>query len=209
MACSLKVLINIRVELEKRLIHENEINSLKTPEGKEKHKEVLREIYDRACEEIIMEGGPDGILRGKVDYIKDKALSFEDAEESEGRGFGATKPEEIRSAILSWNHNQSRHLIRLLENFEELADKRRFRKLSELFAASMRKTGHIPTDQFRYPASIYELRKALDAVDNVFTYGQNKIFYDGYTARPYVPTDVIYEAREYPENFLILEVYYD
>ena len=65
--------------------------------------------------------------------------------------------------------------------------------------------------QFQYPVSIYELRKALDAIDGVFTYGQSMIFYDkdNGAAKPYIPVDVINAAVERPEDFLILEVYYD
>ena len=61
-----------------------------------------------------------------------------------------------------------------------------------------------------YPASIYELRKAFDAVDNVFTYGQGMLFYgDSVGVSTCLPVEVTERAKEHPEDFLILEVYYN
>lgn len=213
MACGLTVLVNISEELTNRFTPE-EISSLKTPEGKEKHKETLKEIYHNACGHVISEGDYDGALQGVVAYFRDKAMSFEDAEDEEGYGFGATRPDEIRKKILSWNRDQSMHVIRLLEAFEAQAEQKGIAKLSELFASSMTGDGRIQWEMFPYPASLYELRKALDAADNVFTYGQDKLVYsesEGLSSdiSPYAPSHVINRAKEHPEDFLILEVYYD
>ena len=210
MACSLRVLVNVSCEM-KAVLTDEEIQCLKVEEGKKKYKESLREIYDIACKQIMSESGPDGVLSHVVDYIKDYAMDFEDAEERKGYGFGATKPEEIREEILSWNQKQSMNFIRLLGEFEKIAEQKGFQKLTELFTSSMEENGQIPEMQFRYPASINELRKALDAIDNVFTYGQDMIFYseDCGVAKPYIPADVISAAMERPEDYLILEVYYD
>jgi hypothetical protein len=210
MACSLKVLVNVSNEM-KEMLTDEEIQSLKVEEGIEKHKKILQKVYAIACQGIISEGDPDGVLFHAVDYIKEQAMDFEDAQAYKGYGFGATKPDEIKEEILSWNREQSMNFIRLLGEFEKLAKQKGFKKLTELFTSSMTKDGQIPEMQFQYPVSIYELRKALDAIDGVFTYGQSMIFYDkdNGAAKPYIPVDVINAAVERPEDFLILEVYYD
>lgn len=208
MACSLKVLVDIKRELEERLT-QKEISSLKTSERKEKHKEILREIYNDACRWIASEAEPEGSLYHVVDHIKDEPMSFEDAQDSEGYGFGAVKPVEIRDAILLWNLAQSQRLIWLIRNFEKLAEEHGFQKLSELFAANIAEDGRIPEGRFQYPASIYELRKALDTVDGAFTYGQYMGFCDEDSVKPYVPRNMMDAAKEHPGDFLILEVYYD
>ena len=100
--------------------------------------------------------------------------------------------------------------IRLLGEFEKLAAKHGFRTVSEMFTAQIGEDGRINEDMFRYPASVYELRKALDCVDGTFTYGQDfLVFDDAYDTHPYVTGDVMAHAEEHPEDFLILEVYYD
>lgn len=209
MACSLKVLMDVSDELQYKLT-KKEIQSLRTKDGAEKHRDVLREIYESSCSSIMMEGGFDGCLKGAVDYFEDRPMSFEDAQESKGYGFGAMKPDEIREEMLSWNHNTSMNLIRLLGEFEKTAEKEGFVRLSELFTSCIKENGRIDETRFHYPASVYELRKALDAVEGVFTYGQYKLSYrkDGYV-NPYIPAEAMEQAREHPEDFLILEVYYD
>lgn len=209
MACGLKVLMNVKEDLEEKFT-EGEITSLRTPEGKAEHQEALREIYDDRCRKVNSEGEYDGRLYGSVTYFKDTYPSFEKSEESEGYGFGATKPDQIREEILSWNRRNSMACIRLLGEFEKLAVQQGFGTLSEMFAAQIRKDGRIQDDAFRYPASLYELRKALDCVDGVFTYGQDFLVFDDTEGiNPYVTADMMARAEEHPEDFLILGVYYD
>lgn len=209
MACGLKVLINVKEELEERFTKE-EIASLRTQEGREEYQEELREIYDRKCGEVISEGSFEGGLCGVISYFKDNHMSFKEAEGSDGYGFGATKPDQIREEILSWNRRNSMACIRLLGEFEKLAAKHGFQTVSEMFTAQIGEDGRISEDMFRYPASVYELRKALDCVDGTFTYGQYFLVFDGpYDTHPYVTGDVMAHAKEHPEDFLILGVYYD
>lgn len=209
MACGLKVLINVKEDLEERFTKE-EIVSLRTQEGREEYQEELREIYDRKCRDVTSKGDPDGSLYGAVGYFKDHHMPFEEAEDLDGYGFGATKTEQIREEILSWNRRNSMECIRLLGEFEKLAAKRGFRTVSEMFTAQIGEDGRINETIFRYPASIYELRKALDCVSNTFTYGQYFLVVDDtYGTRPYVAGEVMAHAAEHPEDFLILGVYYD
>lgn len=209
MACSLKVLINVKEELEKKFTLE-EILSLRTPEGKQEHYAALEKIYNDRCQEVINENVSDSSLCGAVSYFKDCFFPFEEAEDSDGYGFGASKPDEIREEILSWNHRNSMACIRLLGEFEKLATQQGFKTVSEMFTAKMGEDGRICESEFKYPASVYELRKALDCVDGVFTYGQDVLVYDDICGiHPYVNSGMMQQAAEHPEDFLILEVYYD
>lgn len=206
MACSLKVLVNIKKELEDNFTPE-EILSLRTPEGRKQHHDVLEKIYNNNCQDIISKGDFDGSLYGTVKYFKDYYMPFDKAEDSDGYGFGATKPDQIQEDILSWNRRNSMECVRLLGEFEKLAAEQGFQTLSEMFMAQIGKDGRISEDAFRYPASVYELRKALDCVDGMFTYGHYFLVSDG--TRPYVTSDMMAHAAERPEDFLILQVYYD
>lgn len=209
MSCSLKVLMNVKEELEENFTPE-EILSLRTPEGKQEHYAALEEIYNGSCRKVISEGDPDGGLYGAVSYFKDCFLLFDEAEDSDGYGFGASKPDEIRKEMLSWNRRNSMACVHLLAEFEKLATQQGFKTVSEMFTAKMDEDGRICESEFKYPASIYELRKALDCVDGVFTYGQDAIVFDDiYGIRPYASSEMMQQAAEHPEDFLILEVYYD
>lgn len=209
MACGLKVLISVKEELEENFTPE-EILSLRTPEGRQKHHAALEEIYNAKCREAISEGGYGGSLYGTLNYFKDSHMGFEEAEESDGYGFGAAKPGEIRKAILSWNRRISMQCIRLLGEFEKLAAQQGFKAVSEMFAARMDGDGRICEREFKYPASVYGLRKALDCVDGVFTYGQDCLAFDGiYGIHPYASSGMMQQAAGHPEDFLILGVYYD
>lgn len=209
MSCGLKVLTNVKEELEERFTEE-EIALLRTKEGRKVYQDVLKEIYDGKCQDVTSKGDPDGSLYGDVGYFKDYHMSFEEAEDLDGYGFGATKPEQIREEILSWNRRNSMECIRLLGEFEKLAAEHGFRTVSEMFTAQIGEDGRINETFFRYPASIYELQKALDCVGGTFTYGQYVLVVDDtYGTRPYVAGEVMAHAAEHPEDFLILGVYYD
>lgn len=209
MACGLKVLVNVKEELEDRFTPE-EILSLRSPEGMAAYAGKLEEVYNNACRKVISEADNDGQLYGTVSYFKDSYMDFEEAEESDGYGFGATKPDEIRAEILSWNRRNSMQCIYLLGEFEKLAAQQGFKSVSEMFEANMDGDGRICEAAFKYPASVYELRKALDCVDGVFTYGQDYLVFDGeYDIHPYASSELMGQAAEHPEDFLILEVYYD
>lgn len=209
MACGLKVLVSVKEQLEDRFTPE-EILSLRTPEGVAAHAGELEKVYNDACREVISEADYDGQLYGIVTYFKDYYMDFEEAEKSEGYGFGAAKPDEIREEILSWNRRNSTHCIHLLGEFEKLAAQQGFKSVSEMFEAKMDRDGRIHEGAFTYPVSVYELRKALDCVDGVFTYGQDYLVFDGeYDVHPYASIELMRQAAEHPEDFLILEVYYE
>lgn len=100
--------------------------------------------------------------------------------------------------------------IRLLGEFEKLAVQQGFKTVSEMFTAKMERDGCIYESEFKYPASVYGLRKALDCVDGVFTYGQDVLAFDDlYGIHPYVSSEMMQQVAEHLEDFLILEVYYD
>ena len=209
MAIGLKVLMNVKSELDE-LFDEKDIALLKTKEGAERYKMTLRKIYNNAVEEIKSTADMDGELHGSIGYFKNQPIAFEEAQSEKGYGFGATKPYEIREAILSWNCRQSMNLLNLLDAFEAQAEKCGFTGMRGLFSSVLTEDGRIQTERFMYPASICELRKAFDAVDNVFTYGQGMFFYDDSVGvSTCLPVEVTERAKEHPEDFLILEVYYN
>ena len=98
-------------------------------------------------------------------------------EAENGYGFGAVKPDQIRKAILSWNQEVSMDCIRLFGVLEELVEKKGFQKMTEMFTACMDKRGRIPVNCFQYPASLYRLHEALEAINDRFSYGQAKFVF--------------------------------
>ncbi len=209
MAIGLKVLMNVKAELVELYDKKGNV-VLKAEGGTERYKKILKEVYSTAARDIISTADMDGELHGTIGYFKDNYMTFDEAQSRKGYGFGVTKPDEIREEILSWNRTQSMRLINLLGAFDTETEKRGFTGLRGMFSSLMDKNGRIATEQFAYPASIYELRKALDAVDNVFTYGQEMLFYDDSVGvSTYIPVKTMEHAKEHPENFLIFEVYYD
>lgn len=209
MAIGLKVLMNVKDKLEE-LFDESEIAALKTEGELERYQMALKKIYNGAVWDLMSTANIDGELRNAISYFKDSYMTFEEMQSKKGYGFGITKPDEIREAVLSWNRAQSANLLNLLGAFDEEAAKRGVTGLKGLFSSVLSETGRIETEQFKYPVSIYELRKALDAVDNVFTYGQKMLFYDDSVGvSTYLPAKTMEHAEEYPEDFLIFEVYYD
>lgn len=142
--------------LEEHFTHE-EILSLRTPEGREKHHAVLEEIYHDSCHDAIREADDDGGLCGMADPYKNYRLELVKVEAEDGYGFGAVKPDQIREAAFSWNRELSMDCIRQFGALEELAEKKGFRKVTEMLTTCMDKHGRIPSDCFRYPACICEL----------------------------------------------------
>lgn len=200
MGNALKVLMDVSSKLKESFTGQ-EIALLGTEKGAEKRRKTLEEIYDEACQEVISRGDADGKQFYGIDYFDDETMDFSDAQESTGYGFGAVKPDEIRSEILNWNRTQSMSLIRLLKESEAQAEQRGFGKLSELLESMMEEDGQIRTEQFKYPVSAEKLKQALNNASNTFAYGQDMVFYapyEGICFTPYAPVGIISRAKEHP-----------
>lgn len=71
----------------------------------------------------------------------------------------------------------------------------------------------------RYPASVYNLRKALDAFDNHFSYGDGRklvhvdhTLHDGRYCNAHcvlIPEELEKDVLEHPESYLLIELVYD
>lgn len=206
---NVKVLMDVKDLLEKHLTPK-EILSLRTPEGKKKHLVILKDIYHDCCHAAIREADYDGELCGMADPYEDYRPELAKVEAENGYGFGAVKPDQIREEIFSWNQEVSMDFIRLLGMLEELAEKKGFQKMTEMFTACMDKRGRIPAGFFQYPAPLYRLPETLEAVNDRFSYGQAKfVFSDADGISTYIPDGMMERAERHPEDFLILEVHCD
>ena len=94
MACGLKVLMNVREDLEEKFT-EGESTSLRTPEGKAEHQEALREIYDDRCRKVNSEGEYDGRLYGSVTFLR--ILIHRLKNRKSRKGMGLARPSQTRS----------------------------------------------------------------------------------------------------------------
>ena len=63
--------------------------------------------------------------------------------------------------------------------------------------------------ELTYPASLYELRKAICALDDHFTYGQSKLVYDENYSGTIIYPELYKKIMAHPEDFGVIDLVYD
>ena len=146
---------------------------------------------------------------GAISYIKDDLLDIE--EDSEELILGCERPEELKQIVRNWNNEIVHECARQFENLELEVKKRGYQTISEFFRSNNSLDQLVA--QISYPASIFELRNALSAVDGVFKYANDKLVYinrgDINCYSPVLNQDTEQYVLEHPEEFMLIELMYD
>lgn len=125
---------------------------------------------------------------------------------------GSERPDNLKQLVGDWNSDIFENLRREMTNLEEAAKNRGFERFSELVAAAKDESTLLKCGllDLKYPASIYTTRKAMDAADDMFTYGGNvMVFVDGFGQGTLVSDSIRKEVEDHPERFAIAELAYD
>lgn len=125
--------------------------------------------------------------RGTFSYF-----SFWDMHSHEGSFFGKDDPERLKKVAGEWNKEITEELIGELDKIIHFTS---------------------PEDVIKYfeenSCNAYRLREALNAYDDHFQYGTDRVVYgkDGcYTIR--IPEEVLKDIKEHPEDYAVIEVVY-
>ena len=163
MGCSMMVFVNVTedengCDIIDQKDHEAFRIRIQDPENRVKLAERLR----NKMEYDLMED-----YKGHIDYIKEYVPDV--SQDSDSFILGTEFPERIKTCVQNWNVENAKQCIRKFQNLEQQAEKEGFETLSQFLTAKISKTGTF--EEIHYPASLYELRKALDAADGIFSYG--------------------------------------
>lgn len=144
-----------------------------------------------------------------IDYIKDV---FPDVkEDSEELILGCERPEKLKQIVRNWNNEIVHECARQFENIELEVKKRGYQTISEFFRSNNSLDQLVA--QISYPASLFELRNALSAVDGVFKYANDKLVYinrgDINCYSPVLNKETEQYVLEHPEEFVLMELLYD
>ena len=144
----------------------------------------LKEIHDRLIYFTLIEDFKD------FDFFS----SWREGNESY---FGKDDPERIKEDVLKWNER--------IDN--------RVKTIEKEIAVEMRNQGVNSMADFKVcgevPNLLYELRQALCAMTNQFTYEQSYLFrddYDGWCT--YLPKNVKKDAILHPEDYVMIRCFY-
>lgn len=151
-----------------------------------------------------------GYYYHQIDYFK--SFCPDTSMDSDEFILGSERPDNLKQCINDWNSEIFENLRREMANLEKASKDHGFERFSELVAAAkdesmLLKCGLL---DLKYPASIYTTRKAMDAADDMFTYGGNvMVFVDGFGQGTLVSDNIRKEVEEHPERFAITELAYD
>ena len=179
---------------------------IQAPENRVKLAERLR----NKMEYDLMED-----YKGHIDYIKEYIPDV--SQDSDSFILGTEFPERIKTCVQNWNVENAKQCIRKFQNLEQQAEKEGFETLSQFLTAKISKTGTF--EEIHYPASLYELRKALDAAGGIFSYGSlSNLAYFTYEDEngiewPCHGVTMEEKAMDFvlahPERYALIEIVYD
>lgn len=151
----------------------------------------------RRCCESLKEDVQE-YYSSEIDYMKDF-----DGEHI----FGSTDPEKFKERIKNWNLSLCKTLSYYLKAIEDFAAKEGYEKLSD-FVEKYVDENNIPK-YMPYPASWYNLRKALCDYDNHFSYANDMLVFLDEEKGPRLSKETYEKVIAHPEEYAIMELCYD
>lgn len=121
--------------------------------------------------------------------------------------FGSVDPEKLKEQVKNWNISLCKTLSYHLKKIEDFAAKEGYEKLSD-FAEKYVDEVNIPKDM-PYPASWYNLRKALCDYDDHFSYGNDMIVFLPDEKGTRLSKESYEKVMTHPEEYAIMELCYD
>lgn len=208
MACTVRVLMNVATnEIEQYYKDFDEFK--RSLEDISERENVAKELISRLQYDL-----PENYHEA-VDYVKDYIPNVKP--DSDALVFGIERPEYIKDLVKNWNLRNSENCINAFKSLEDIASKDKKTLSQFLTSKIIPEQGNI--EWFTGRMSMYDLRKALDAVDGVFSYGspsdladfsyldtkENRYFCSGTT----LEEDAIDYVSAHPGEFVLIECCYD
>ena len=211
MGCSIMVLTNLlEDENGNDIIKQEEYEAFRVRMQEPKNRVKLAERLRNNLEYDLMED-----YKGHIDYIKEYVPDV--SQDSDSFILGMEFPEHIKTCVQNWNTENARQCICKLKNLEQQAEQEGFKTLSQFLTAKIGKTGTF--EGIHYPASLYELRKALDAADGIFSYDSPSSLayftYEDEDGMEHSCYGVTMEEKAmdfvltHPERYALIEIVYD
>lgn len=211
MSCSIMVLTNLTEdENGNDIIKQEECEAFRVRMQDPKKRVRLVEHLRNKLEYDLMED-----YKEHIDYIKEYIPDI--SRDSDEFILGMEFPERIRTCVQNWNAENARQCICKFKNLEQQAEKEGFETLSQFLTTKIGKTGTF--EGIHYPASLYELRKALDAVDGIFSYDSpSSLAYFTYKDENGMECSCYGVTMEekamnfvftHPEQYALIEIVYD
>lgn len=154
---------------------------------------------------------------GEIEYFKEYFPDL--GVDSQELILGCERPDELQEVVKAWNAEIRENCARELENIEVEMRKHGYDSLSQFIRHYREADQFGETIDLKYPASVYNLRKALDAFDNHFSYGDGrKLVHVDRTLengqycnahRVLIPKDLEKDIVEHPEFYVLIELVYD
>ena len=196
MSCSIRVLTNVDEWMEWSK------ETLSDPEARKKAVEEIRESLRINLEEEYP---------GEIWYVRECMPDV--SLDSDELIFGFERPEEICKTVENWNLKSTKKCINQMKKMEDQARDKGFQTLSAYLESAINDDGNISG------VSLYSLRKALDAADDMLSAEspylaqiQYKDIKSGYSY-DYKGVRLDPEAKayilEHPEEYVLIEIDYD
>lgn len=130
---------------------------------------------------------------------------------------GTKSPDIIKKTAENWNKTNSMRVINEIKYIENEAQEFRCNSISSYLKAIMNTNGCFR--EMHYPASVENLRKALDAVNNIYSYGSEAMVavdlcYKNYSLEErmvqgvYLGDPVTKYIEKHPKEYMILTLSY-
>lgn len=199
MGCSMKILTGIGTY---------EPEDFKNENGR---KDAVADLKEALESELLSEYS--GEIECFKEYFPDLGM------DSQELILGCERPDELRAVVKAWNADIRENCARALENIEAEMHRHGYASLSQMIHHYRKMDQFGKMVDLRYPASVYSLRKALDAFDNHFSYGDGRrlvhvdhTLYDGRYCNAHcvlIPEELEKDVLEHPESYLLIELVYD
>ena len=154
---------------------------------------------------------------GEIEYFKEYSPDLE--MDSQELILGYERPTELLAAVTAWNSEIREDCAREFENIEVEVHKHGYDSLSQFIRHYHETDQYGEMADLKYPASVYSLRKALDAFDNHFSYGDgrklvhvDRTLENGQYCNAHcvlIPEELKKDILEHPEYYMMIELVYD
>lgn len=173
-------------------------------QGEEKRFVTVKELKE-ALESNIFDD-----YSGVIDYFKGYMPDL--SCDSDDFILGCERPDYLKAYVKNWNLKICGQCANQLSFLENVMVKEGYSSLSAFIMGHVDEIG-----QFKgvdYPASIYELRRALDTLDNHFSYdGATDIVYiadgDMVYNQIYMPKELLQDICRHPEKYMLINLVYE
>lgn len=144
---------------------------------------TLKEVHDTMINSLLFED---------FSNVFDFFSFWEEGNESFA---GSERPEELRVVVKNWNSSISAEVNAAEKALKEVMKKEEAEHMSDLESSG--------------DMILWNLRQALCARTDLFTYGQNYLYRDDDSGwHTWLPKEVVVNVKEHPEEYILIQVFY-